>query len=174
MKKRWMVVIASLVLLLSACSRDNREKLYVYNVGEYIDREVLTLFEEEFNCKVVYELYDSNETMYQKIKAGGTNYDVAFPSDYMVEKMIQEDLLIPLDYNLIPNFKYIDKKYTHLPFDPENKYTVPYFWGTVGILYDKTIINQPVDSWAVLWDDAYKGNIFMYDSQRDSLNGGCF
>ena len=169
MKKGLMMVVASLVLVLSACSKDNREKLYVYNVGEYIDPEVLKIFEDEFDCKVVYELYDSNETMYQKIKAGGTNYDVAFPSDYMIEKMIQEDLLIPLDYNLIPNFKYIDDKYKYLPYDPDNKYSVPYFWGTVGVLYDKTIVDGPVDSWSVLWDDAYKGNLFMYDSQRDSL-----
>lgn len=119
MKKGLMMFVASIALLLSACSRDTREKLYVYNVGEYIDREVLNLFEEEFNCKVIYELYDSNETMYQKIKAGGTNYDVAFPSDYMVEKMIKDDLLIPLDYELIPNFQYIDEKYKHLPYDPE-------------------------------------------------------
>lgn len=169
MKKGLMMFVASIALLLSACSRDTREKLYVYNVGEYIDREVLNLFEEEFNCKVIYELYDSNETMYQKIKAGGTNYDVAFPSDYMVEKMIKDDLLIPLDYELIPNFQYIDEKYKHLPYDPENSYTVPYFWGTVCILYDQSVIKEPVDSWSVLWDDAYKGNVFMYDSQRDSL-----
>ena len=89
MKKLMMMFIASFILLLTACSGDTRERLYVYNVGEYIDREVLTLFEEEFNCEVVYELYDSNETMYQKIKAGGTHYDVAFPSDYMVEKIIK-------------------------------------------------------------------------------------
>lgn len=169
MKKGLMMFVASIALLLSACSRDTREKLYVYNVGEYIDREVLKLFEEEFNCKVVYELYDSNENMYQKIKAGGTNYDVAFPSDYMVEKMIKDDLLIPLDYDLIPNFQYIDERYKNLPYDPENSYTVPYFWGTVGILYDQSVIKEPVDSWSVLWDDAYKGNVFMYDSQRDSL-----
>ncbi|MCU7210215.1 ABC transporter substrate-binding protein [Turicibacter sp. 1E2] len=169
MKKGLMMFVASIALLLSACSRDTREKLYVYNVGEYIDREVLNLFEEEFNCKVIYELYDSNETMYQKIKAGGTNYDVAFPSDYMVEKMIKDDLLIPLDYDLIPNFQYIDERYKNLPYDPENSYTVPYFWGTVGILYDQSVIKEPVDSWSVLWDDAYKGNVFMYDSQRDSL-----
>lgn len=104
-----------------------------------------------------------------KIKAGGTNYDVAFPSDYMVEKMIKDDLLIPLDYDLIPNFQYIDERYKNLPYDPENSYTVPYFWGTVGILYDQSVIKEPVDSWSVLWDDAYKGNVFMYDSQRDSL-----
>ena len=87
----------------------------------------------------------------------------------MVEKMIKDDLLIPLDYELIPNFQYIDEKYKHLPYDPENSYTVPYFWGTVGILYDQSVIKEPVDSWSVLWDDAYKGNVFMYDSQRDSL-----
>ena len=169
MKKIMMMFVASVVLLLTACSGDAQEKLYVYNVGEYIDREVLKMFEEEFNCKVVYELYDSNETMYQKIKAGGTNYDVAFPSDYMVEKMIKEELVLPLDYSKIPNFKYISDEYKNLPYDPENLYTVPYFWGTVGILYDTTVVDEPVDSWSILWDEKYKGNIFMYDSQRDSL-----
>ena len=169
MKKLVMMVVASFVLLLTACSTDTREKLYVYNVGEYIDREVLAMFEEEFNCKVVYELYDSNETMYQKIKAGGTNYDVAFPSDYMAEKMIKENLVLPLDYSKIPIFKYISDEYKNLPYDEENLYTVPYFWGTVGILYDKTVVKEPVDSWSILWDEDYKGNIFMYDSQRDSL-----
>ncbi len=169
MKKIMMMFVASVVLLLTACSGDAQEKLYVYNVGEYIDREVLKMFEEEFNCKVVYELYDSNETMYQKIKAGGTNYDVAFPSDYMVEKMIKEELVLPLDYSKIPNFKYISDEYKNLPYDPQNLYTVPYFWGTVGILYDTTVVDEPVDSWSILWDEKYKGNIFMYDSQRDSL-----
>ncbi len=168
MKKLMMMVVAS-VILLAACSSDTQQKLYVYNVGEYIDREVLSMFEEEFNCKVVYELYDSNETMYQKIKAGGTNYDVAFPSDYMVEKMIKEGLVLPLDYSKIPNFKYIADEYKNLPYDPENLYTVPYFWGTVGILYDKTVVKEPVDSWSILWDKDYKKEIFMYDSQRDSL-----
>lgn len=169
MKKIMMMVVASVVVLLTACSSNTQQKLYVYNVGEYIDREVLSIFEEEFNCKVVYELYDSNETMYQKIKAGGTNYDVAFPSDYMIEKMIKEGLVLPLDYSKIPNFGYIADEYKNLPYDPDNLYTVPYFWGTVGILYDKTIVKEPVHSWSILWDEDYKKEIFMYDSQRDSL-----
>ena len=155
MKKIMMMFVASVVLLLTACSGDAQEKLYVYNVGEYIDREVLKMFEEEFYCIVVYELYDSNETMYQKIKAGGTNYDVAFPSDYMVEKMIKEELVLPLDYSKIPNFKYISDEYKNLPYDPQNQYTVPYFWGTVGILYDTTVVDEPVDSWSILWDEKY-------------------
>ena len=168
--KNWLKLLGlSLVAMLAACSSGDTQKLYVYNVGEYIDPEVLDIFESEFNCKVYYELYDSNETMYQKIKAGGTNYDVAFPSDYMVEKMIKENLVLPLDYSKIPNFEYISDAYKNLPYDPDNLYTVPYFWGTVGILYDKTVVKEPVDSWSILWDEDYKGNIFMYDSQRDSL-----
>ncbi len=169
MKKILTFLTCIFVLILTACSGGEKEKLNVYNVGEYIDPEVIKMFEKEFNCKVNYELYDSNETMYQKIKAGGTQYDVAFPSDYMIEKMEKEGLLLPLDYTKIPNFKYISDEYKNLPYDPENLYTVPYFWGTVGILYDKTVVQEPVDSWSVLWDEKYKGNIFMYDSQRDSL-----
>ncbi|MDO5794858.1 MAG: ABC transporter substrate-binding protein [Turicibacter sp.] len=169
MKKILTGLTCIFVLILTACSGGEKEKLNVYNVGEYIDPEVIKIFEKEFNCKVNYEVFDSNETMYQKIKAGGTQYDVAFPSDYMVEKMINEGLVQPLDYDKIPNFEYISDDYKNLPYDPENLYTVPYFWGTVGIIYDTTVVEEPVDSWSILWDDKYKGNIFMYDSQRDSL-----
>ncbi|MBS3196983.1 ABC transporter substrate-binding protein [Turicibacter bilis] len=169
MKKVFTLLTCAFVLVLTACSGGDKEKLNVYNVGEYIDPEVIKIFEKEFDCKVNYEVYDSNETMYQKVKAGGTSYDVVFPSDYMVEKMENEGLLLPLDYSKIPNFEYISDEYKNLPYDPENLYTVPYFWGTVGILYDKTVVTEPVDSWSILWDEKYKGNIFMYDSQRDSL-----
>lgn len=169
MKKIMTLLSLSLVLVLAACSGGNKEKLYVYNVGEYIDPAVLKMFEKEFDCKVVYDLYDSNETMYQKIKTGATNYDVAFPSDYMLEKMIKEGLVLPLDYSKIPNFKYISDTYKNLPYDPENLYSVPYFWGTVGILYDKNVVTDPVDSWSILWNEKYEGQIYMYDSQRDSL-----
>ncbi|MGL4337691.1 MAG: ABC transporter substrate-binding protein [Turicibacter sp.] len=158
------------ILMLVACSSGGANgTLYVYNVGEYIDRSVLKTFEKEFDVKVVYDVYDSNETMYQKIKAGGTSYDVTFPSDYMIEKMKNEELLIPLDYSKIPNFDLVSEDHKNLSFDPENQYYVPYFWGTVGILYDKTIVTEPVDSWSILWDDKYAGNMYMYDSQRDSL-----
>ena len=169
MKKLMTLLSLSLVLVLAACSGGDKETLYVYNVGEYIDPAVLKMFEKEFNCKVVYDLYDSNETMYQKIKTGATNYDVAFPSDYMLEKMIKEGLVLPLDYSKIPNFEYISDAYKNLPYDPENLYSVPYFWGTVGILYDKNIVTEPVDSWSILWNEKYEGQIYMYDSQRDSL-----
>lgn len=169
MKKLLTTLTFIFVLLLTACSSGDKQKLNVYNVGEYIDPEVIKIFEKEFDCKVNYEVYDSNETMYQKVKAGGTSYDVIFPSDYMIEKMINEGLLLPLDYSKITNFKYISDEYKNLPYDPENLYSVPYFWGTVGILYDKTVVTDPVDSWSILWDEDYKGNIFMYDSQRDSL-----
>lgn len=169
MKKIMTLLSLSLVLVLAACSGGDKEKLYVYNVGEYIDPAVLKMFEKEFDCKVVYDLYDSNETMYQKIKTGATNYDVAFPSDYMLEKMIKEGLVLPLDYSKITNFKYISEAYKNLPYDPENLYSVPYFWGTVGILYDKNVVTEPVDSWSILWNEKYEGQIYMYDSQRDSL-----
>ncbi|HAX71924.1 MAG TPA: spermidine/putrescine ABC transporter substrate-binding protein [Firmicutes bacterium] len=160
----------AMLFIVSACgAAPANGTLYVYNVGEYIDKSVLKDFEKEFDVKVVYDVYDSNETMYQKIKAGGTSYDVTFPSDYMIEKMISEDLLIPLDYSKIPNFDLVDDEYKNLAFDPENEYYVPYFWGTVGIVYDKTVVTEPVDSWSILWDEKYDNQIYMYDSQRDSL-----
>ena len=161
----------ALTATLAACGEESTdtETLYVYNWGEYADLETIEMFEEEFGVKVVYDLYDSNETMYQKLKAGSTNYDVAIPSDYMIEKMVKEDMLNELDYSKIPNAEYVDEALLGQPFDPETKYTVPYFYGTVGILYDTTKVKEPVTSWMTLWDEQYAGDIYMYDSQRDSL-----
>ncbi len=171
--KKLLLAVSTLtcVFMLAACGATAPENgtLYVYNWGEYNDPETVKMFEEEFDVKVVYDLFDSNETAYQKIKAGGTSYDVAVPSDYMIEKMVSENMLMALDYDKIPNMKYVDPALTGLDFDPETQYSVPYFWGTVGIVYDKTKVTEPVTSWSVLWDEAYANDIYMYNSQRDSL-----
>ena len=129
------------------------------------------MFEELYNVTVIYSTYDSNELMYQNLKSGGTDYDVIIPSDYMIERLIDENLLVELNFELIPNASLIEDKFFELSevFDPENKYSVPYFWGTVGIIYDQTKVTKTVDSWEILWDEDYKNQIFMYDSQRDSL-----
>jgi spermidine/putrescine transport system substrate-binding protein len=107
--------------------------------------------------------------MYAKIKAGGTAYDVAFPSDYMIKRMIDEGGLEKINLDNIPNYAYIEERFKNMSYDPLNEYSVPYFWGTVGILYNKTMVNDPVDSWDILWNEKYAKEIFMLDSQRDSI-----
>lgn len=165
----FILIMALCVSALTACGGSSKETLYVYNWGDYIDESVLDTFEEETGIKVIYETYATNEEMYTKIARGGSNYDIAIPSEYMIEKMIREDLLEPVDLKLITNWNQIDDRFKNLSFDPENKYSVPYFWGTVGIIYNTEVIKDPIDSWNVLWDEKYKGMFTMMDSQRDSI-----
>ena len=148
-----------------------KEKLIVYNWGEYIDPNVITLFEEETGIDVVYEEFETNEIMYPKISSGAIAYDLVCPSDYMIQRMRENDLLAEINFDNIPNIKNIGKDYLERSkeFDPENKYSVPYCWGTVGILYNKTMVDEPIDSWSVLWDEKYKDNILMQDSVRDAF-----
>ena len=149
----------------------NGEKLVVYNWGEYIDPEVLTMFEEETGIDIVYEEFETNEILYPKISSGAIAYDVICPSDYMIHRMIENDLISEINFDNIPNLKNIGKQYLEQSrqFDPENKYSVPYCWGTVGILYNKMMVDEPVDSWSILWDPKYKDNILMQDSVRDAF-----
>ena len=149
----------------------NGEKLVVYNWGEYIDPEVLTMFEEKTGIDIVYEEFETNEILYPKISSGAIAYDVICPSDYMIQRMIENDLLSEINFDNIPNLKNIGKQYLEQSrqFDPENKYSVPYCWGTVGILYNKMLVDEPVDSWSILWDPKYKDNILMQDSVRDAF-----
>lgn len=149
----------------------NKEKLVVYNWGEYMDPETITLFEEETGIDVIYEEFETNEILYPKISSGAIAYDVVCPSDYMIQRMIENDLLSEIDFDKIPNIKNIGTQYMERSreFDPENKYSVPYCWGTVGILYNKTMVDEPIDSWSVLWDEKYKDSILMQDSVRDAF-----
>ena len=144
--------------------------LYVYNWGEYIDPEVIEMFEEETGYKVHYEEFETNEEMYAIIAKGARTYDVVCPSDYMVEKMIENDLLVELDYSNIPNISNIGQQYLASAegFDPDNKYCVPYTWGTVGIMYNKTMVDDEVNSWSILFDEKYEGQILMQASVRDA------
>ncbi len=169
--------------LLSGCGsnttqpEDNKEdagEVVVYNWGDYLDPETLDMFEEETGIKVVYEEYETNEIMYPKVESGAVAYDVLCPSDYMVEKLLQNDLLQELDKDNIPNLKNIGDEYLQwsAQFDPGNKYVVPYCFGTVGIIYNKTMVEEPVDSWSILWDEKYSGNIYMQNSVRDALMVG--
>ena len=130
------------------------------------------MFEEETGIKVIYDEFETNEIMYPKIEAGASKYDVVCPSDYMIQKMIENDLVAELNYDNIPNAKKnIGEQYWEQSkqFDPENKYSVPYCWGTVGILYNKTMVDEPVDSWSILWNEKYQDNILMQDSVRDAF-----
>ena len=162
------------VLTLSGCGSTTASngEVIVYNWGEYIDPEVLDLFEEETGIHVVYDEFETNEAMYPKVEAGAAQYDVICPSDYMIDKMIQKGLLAELNFDNIPNaVTYIGKDYYEQSkqFDPENKYSIPYCWGTVGILYNKTMVSEPITSWDVLWDEQYADNILMQDSVRDAF-----
>ena len=150
-------------------------ELYVYNWGEYIDENVISQFEDETGITVVYDLFETNEEMYPVIEAGAVNYDVVCPSDYMIQKMRENDLLAELNFDNIPNIDQIDPAYMEMSqaFDPENKYSVPYCWGTVGILYNTKLLDElgvPAPTkWADLWDERLSGEILMQDSVRDAF-----
>lgn len=182
MKKHRMTHIRQtatvLVLLTSAalcgCASDKgvNGQVIVYNWGEYIDPETIRMFEEESGIKVIYDEFETNESMYPKVESGAVAYDIACPSDYMISRMIQNGMLSEIDYDKMPNAKKnIGAQYYEQSrgFDPENKYAVPYCWGTVGILYNKTMVEEPITRWAQLWDEKYADNILMQDSVRDAF-----
>lgn len=163
-----LALVFAIAITTAACG-ESKESINVYNWGDYIDMDVVRDFEEEFGIKVVYGDYATNEDLYVKLKQGGSSYDVIFPSDYMIERMIREDLLMKVDKANIPNIEKIDDKFLSLDYDPTNEYSVPYMWGTVGIIYNKTMVSEPLDSWEDLWDEQYEGQIVMLNSQRDTL-----
>lgn len=162
-----MSVMAGLV---SGCGGSGKPTLKVYNCGEYIDTSLIPQFEKEYDCKVVYETFDSNESMYTKLQSGET-YDILVPSDYMIERLIKEDALQPIDWSLVPNASGLDEAVMGKEFDPDNTYSAPYFYGTVGILYDTTVVDAKdlEEGWNILKNEKYAGNIYMYDSERDSF-----
>ncbi len=198
MKKRWIVSAAALsaaALAVTGCGASasgssasgnsgdsaasgDAGELYVYNWGEYIDESVIDEFEEETGIKVVYDLYETNEEMYPVIEAGGIAYDAVCPSDFMIQKMREHDLLAEINFDNVPNIDQIDPLYMELSksFDPENKYAVPYTWGTIGILYNKECLQElgvPAPTkWADLWDERLSGEILMQDSIRSAFMTG--
>ena len=147
----------------------NSDKLVIYNWGDYIDPEVNKIFEEETGIRVIYSEFGTNEEMFQKLEPGNVSYDIAIPSDYMIEKMINNDMLEPIDVTKLTNYPKIDDRFKNLPYDPNNQYSIPYMWGTVGIIYNTTMVEEPVDSWNALWDERYAGKIFVYDSEREGI-----
>lgn len=144
--------------------------LTIYNWGDYVDPDLLKEFEKETGLTVIYQTFDSNEAMLTKVEQGGTTFDVVIPSDYAIAKMKEENLLIPLDHSKVPNLKNIDPRFMDLSFDPGNKYSVPYFWGTVGIIFNPEMTKgMDFTSWDSLWDSRLKNNIFLVDGAREVM-----
>ncbi len=137
--------------------------------GEYIDEDLITQFEEETGIIVNYQTAESNEALYSLLKSGAGDYDVIVPSDYMISQLIEEDMLAELDYSLIPNYELIDQRFKGLTYDPQERYTVPYAWGTVGIIYNETMVEEPITSWSALFDGRYAGNVLMFRNSRDAM-----
>jgi len=137
--------------------------------GEYIDESLITQFEEETGIMVNYQTAESNEALYALLKAGAGDYDVVVPSDYMISQLVQEDMLEELDYTNIPNFELIDERFKNLSYDPENKYTVPYAWGTIGLIYNTTMVEEEITSWDAMFDDKYANNVLMFRNSRDAM-----
>ena len=200
MKKRFaLLLVASLILgSLAGCGRfattaatdpstgdgatsgsaDGQEvTINVYNWGQYIAEgdegsiDVIAEFEKAYpNIHVNYTTYDSNETMYSKLKTGGISVDVIIPSDYMIARLIDEDMLLPLNFDNIPNYQYIDEMYKNTSYDPENQYSIPYTWGTVGIIYNTKYVDEAdVTGWELLWNEKYSGKILMFGNSRDAF-----
>ena len=165
-----VVVVVAIICTIRFTSISNRPTLRVFNAGEYVDTELIERFEEENNCEVIYETFDSNESMYTKLQSGAT-YDILIPSDYMIEKLISEDYLQTIDWDKITLKDEILPDLLDNSFDPTGEYGVPYYWGTVGIVYDSTIVDEAdlEEGWEILRDEKYAGQIYMYDSERDSF-----
>lgn len=182
MKKVICVVLSVLLAVsclagLSGCGSSKKTTLYVYNWGQYISEgddgslDVIAAFEEAHpNIRVQYSTYDSNEIMYSKLANGGITVDVIIPSDYMIGRMVQEGMLEELNFDNIPNYQYIDDAFKNTSYDPENKYSVPYTWGTVGIIYNTKYVDEAdVTGWELLWNEKYAGKILMFDNSRDAF-----
>ena len=171
-----LVLVFGLVFFVFS-TRQETVTLNVYNWGQYIadgsdgSMEIIKAFEEKYpNIKINYSTYDSNEIMYSKLSNGGITVDVIIPSDYMIARLIQEDMLLPLNFDNIPNYQYIDESFRNTAYDPENKYSVPYTWGTVGILYNTKYVDEAdVTGWELLWNEKYAGKILMFGNSRDAF-----
>lgn len=162
----------------STAGNDGEEvTINVYNWGQYIAEgdegamDVIAEFEAAYpNIHVNYTTYDSNETMYSKLKTGGISVDVIIPSDYMIARLIDEDMLLPLDFDNIPNYQYIDEAYKNTAYDPDNVYSIPYTWGTVGIIYNTKYVDAAdIGGWELLWNEKYAGKILMFGNSRDAF-----
>ncbi len=171
MKKISLLVLLCFIVTMLFCGcGESKPTLKIYNAGKYIDPTVIDEFEEQYGCKVIYDEFDSNESMYVQIANDSYTYDIVVPSDYSVDRLIQEDRVVKLDKSLIPNIANIDSQYLNPVYDKNNEYSVPYMVGTVGIMYNKSIGVEKKDvSFDMLFDKKYDGQIFMLDSVRDAL-----
>ena len=177
--KRILPVFLSLVILFSVLPVSAAAEpvtINVYNWGQYIADgtdgyiDVNAAFTEATGIQVNYMTFDSNETMYTKLKTGGSSYDIIIPSDYMIGRLIAENMLEEIDFSNIPNYKLVDEGYKNTAYDPENKYSVPYTWGTVGVIYNKKFVDEAdLGSWDLLWNSKYAGKILMFDNPRDAF-----
>ena len=167
--KRTVFSILLASLFLAGC-QTSKPTLKVFSWGAYIDESVIEQFEEEYNVSVIYEMFESNEAMYTKLMSGET-FDVLVPSDYMVQRLIDENKLRKLNPDLIPNADGLMPLVTGLAFDPENDYSLPYFWGNVGLVYNTTLVDEAdlEEGWSILKNPKYKGQIYVYDSERDAF-----
>ncbi len=172
MKLKYILFALALALILTGCGQvgnDPSETVYLYMWGDYMDETLLEDFEEETGLKVVIDYFNSNEDLYVKLKQGTHSYDLLCPSDYMIERMISEDMLQKLDLSLIPSIHNMQDIVKDLDFDPNNEYSVPYYWGTLGIIYDQSVIEEEITGWADLWNTDYKNQIIMPLNQRDMI-----
>ncbi len=174
--KRFLPFLLCALLLLSAVPAVSAADgvITVYNWGQYISDgtdgslDVLDAFTEATGIRVNYVTFDSNETMYTKLKTGGSSYDVIIPSDYMVAQLIADDMLEPINFSNVPNYTNVDEAFKNTDYDPENRYSVPYTWGTVGLIYNTKYV-EPTTTWRTLWDSKYQGKILMFDNPRDAF-----
>ena len=177
MKKKVFALVLSVVMVMSltagltgcGSSAESKGEVNVYNWGEYIDETLLDEFTQQTGIKVNYTTYSDNESLYSMLSSGTADYDVIIPSDDMISRLISEGMLEKLDFDNIPNYSYIDDAYKGLEYDPDNEYSVAYTWGTVGIIYNTTMLDYVPDSWSVLWDENLSGQILMFDNSRDAL-----
>ncbi len=176
--KRYLVIAVSLIftMFLSGCELKNEKEksINVYSWGEFISDgadgtvNVNEKFTEETGIKVNYKTFQNNEELFAKISGGGADYDVIIPSDYMVSRLIEKDMLEKIDFNNIPNYKFISERFKNLNFDPKNEYSVPYVWGMIGIFYNKKEVKEDI-TWDTLWNEKYSGRILMFDNARDAF-----
>ncbi len=163
------ICILMMLVVFVGCSKDSSKEISFFNYGENIDEETVKEFEKEYGIKVNVETFDDMETMYQKISQGGVNYDVILVSDVLMPRMIKSKFVQKLNKDNIPNISQMDEDYLNLEIDPGNKYSVPYMFGTVGLIYNKDVVKEEVDSFDILWDEKYKDKIFMFDTYRDTI-----
>lgn len=174
MKRSFKLLLLSICIIIMGtffvgCTKNYSEEISFFNYGENIDEETIKEFEKKYGIKVNVETFDDMETMYQKVSNSGVTYDVILVSDALMPRMIKNNLVQELNKDNIPNISQMDEEYLDLNIDPGNKYSVPYMFGTVGLIYNKDVVKEEVDSWDILWNEKYKNKIFMFDTYRDTI-----